>query len=211
MKIFHNKFKPINLYRLRHMQGLWFESYRDHDRIGIEDGMLLLRKNSGTYKDFGKSFYEVWSEAFITYTSIIVFLFGATAPDLHSIITIFSTKILQLAKVYEWQEAVLPLAIDPTKWVIPSEFQARFCTPMTQLGMITHQPQAKRKRSRSPHCRRVAKQPGGVSHNPSVTCESFNRGSCTWPGCERAHKCKGCGSQEHGLASCPKGKLGGKA
>ena len=88
MKIFHKNFKAINLYRLRHMQGLRFESYRDHDRIGIEDGMLRLRKNSGTYKDFGKSFYEVLSEAFITYTSISVSLFGATAPDLHSLMTI---------------------------------------------------------------------------------------------------------------------------
>lgn len=59
VRIFQNKFKPINLYRLRHMRGLRFDALQDHDRIGIEDGMLRLRKTSGTYKDFGKSFYNV--------------------------------------------------------------------------------------------------------------------------------------------------------
>lgn len=59
VKIFQNKFKLINLYRLRHMRGLTFEAYKDEERIGIEDGMLKLRKTSGTYKDYGSSFYEV--------------------------------------------------------------------------------------------------------------------------------------------------------
>ena len=67
--------------------------------------MLRLKKNPGTYKDFGRSFYEVWSDAFINYTSILASLFGA-------IIKIFYTNILQSAKVYEWQEAILPLAIE---------------------------------------------------------------------------------------------------
>ena len=47
VKIFQNKFKPINLYRLRHMRGLSFEAYKDEERIGIKDGMLKLRKISG--------------------------------------------------------------------------------------------------------------------------------------------------------------------
>lgn len=74
--------------------------------------MLRLKKNPGTYKDFGRSFYKVWSDAFINYTSILATLFGARAPDLHASLTIFYTNILQLAKVYEWQEAILPLAIE---------------------------------------------------------------------------------------------------
>ncbi len=73
VRIFQNKFKPINLYRLRQMRGLWFDSLHDQDRIGIEDGMLKLRKTSGTYKDFRKSFYEVWADVFHNYTTILVF------------------------------------------------------------------------------------------------------------------------------------------
>lgn len=37
----------------------------DQERIGIEDGMLRLRKTLEVYKDFEKSFHEVWGEAFI--------------------------------------------------------------------------------------------------------------------------------------------------
>ena len=57
VRIFQNKFKPINLYRLPQIRGLQFYLLHDQDRIGIEDGMLKLRKTSRTYKDFGKSFY----------------------------------------------------------------------------------------------------------------------------------------------------------
>lgn len=59
VNIFKNKFKPINLYCFRHMRGLTFESYQDEERIGIEDGMLKLRKTLETYKDYGSSFAKV--------------------------------------------------------------------------------------------------------------------------------------------------------
>ena len=78
ISIFHNKFKfkAINLYRLRHMRGFRYETFQDQERIGIEDGILRLRKTSGTYKNFGNSFHEVWGKAFINYTTILVSLFG---------------------------------------------------------------------------------------------------------------------------------------
>lgn len=64
------------------MQGLTFEVYQNKEKIRIEDGLLKLRKALRTYKDYGSSFYKVCSEAFINYISILVFLFGATAPQL---------------------------------------------------------------------------------------------------------------------------------
>lgn len=112
VKIFHNKFKPINLYHLRHMRGLSFEVYQDEEKIGIEDGMLKLRKTSGSYKDYGSNFYEVWSEAFINYTSIMLSLFGHTAHRLQAALTQFYGLVLQLSEVYDWKEALLPLAIE---------------------------------------------------------------------------------------------------
>ena len=63
--------------------------------------MLRLRKTSGTYKDFGRSFHEVWGEAFINYTTILVSLFGKEASDLHAALHQFYGTILQLSKVYE--------------------------------------------------------------------------------------------------------------
>lgn len=83
------------------MRGLTFETYKNEEKNSIEGGMLKLRKTLGKYKDYGSSFYEVWSEAFIHYTSIMVSLFGATAPRLQATLTQFHFLVLQLSKVYE--------------------------------------------------------------------------------------------------------------
>lgn len=180
--------------------------------------MLKLRKTSGTYKDYGSSFYEVWSEAFINYTSIMVSLFGTMPPRLQAALTQFYGLVLQFSKLYDWKEALLPLAIevhshsitqqpsDPKQWVIPPEFQGRFCTPTTVIGMnsLLGSASAKRKRSKSPS--RRSGRTGSSTNNPSVICDAFNKGSCTWRGCERSHKCRGCGSREHGVGSCTKKK-----
>lgn len=45
--------------------------------------MLRLR-TSGSYKDFGKSFMDIWSEAFLNYSTIFISLFGKEAPDPHA-------------------------------------------------------------------------------------------------------------------------------
>ncbi len=93
VRIFQNKFKPINLYRLPHTLGLQFNSLHDWDRIGIKDGMLKLRKTSRTYKDFSKSFYKAWVDAFHNNTTILVSLFGREVPNLHSALAEFYTNI----------------------------------------------------------------------------------------------------------------------
>lgn len=94
MKIFQNKLKPINLYRLLYIQNLTFKAYKNKKKIGIKDGMLKLEKTLGIYKDYGSSFYKVLSEAFINYTWIFVFLFGAMAPRLQAALTQFYGFIL---------------------------------------------------------------------------------------------------------------------
>ena len=152
IKIFSNKFKAINLSRLRHMHGMQYESYKDQDRIGIEDGALRLRKASGTYKDFGKTVHDVWTESFINYTSIMVSLFGKSSQQLHATMSAFHGKILTLAKVYEWQEAVLPLAIeththimasqpsDASQWKCPTNSKLDSAPPSQSYAVAAHDP-----------------------------------------------------------------------
>lgn len=72
VKIFWNKFKLINFYRLRQIQGLTFETYQNKNRVAIEDVMLKLRKTLGAYYDYDSSFYDIWSDVFINYTLILV-------------------------------------------------------------------------------------------------------------------------------------------
>ena len=218
VRIFQNKFKLINLYRLVYMRGLQFDSLREQDRIGIEDGMLKLRKTSGTYKDFGKSFYEKWADAFHIYTTILVYFFGREVPNLHSALGEFYTTTYKLFKVYEWQEAVLPMTIkahtfilaqqstDLSKWVIPEKFQGRFCIARTMIGMGSIiGAGAKRKMSKSPLGVRRGKSSG--SNNLSISCELFKKGGCDWPPGNRAYKFNEGGSRDRGLSECTsKGK-----
>lgn len=50
--------------------------------------MIKLIKNSGMYKDFGKPFFKVGSEALINYKGIIVALFGTISLELYPALTI---------------------------------------------------------------------------------------------------------------------------
>lgn len=118
MKIFQNKFKLINLYRLWHLQALTFETDKDDDHIGIEDGMLKLWKISGTYKDYGTSFYKVWSEVFISYILFMVSLFEIMAPRFQAALTQFYGFVSQLSKVYDLKRAMLPQAIKVVIFIV---------------------------------------------------------------------------------------------
>ncbi len=94
------------------MRDLTFKTYKNEERIGIEDSIQRLRKTLSTYKDYSSGFYKVWSEASINYTSIIVSLFGAMASQLQGALTEFYGLVLQLSKVHDWKETLLLLAIE---------------------------------------------------------------------------------------------------
>lgn len=107
-KVFSNRFRPMNLHKLRLMRG------RDdlyHDQIHIDEGTLKMRKVTGSYKDYGST-NTVWSEAFLNYTMILMALFGPTIPTLYLALAGFHREIIELSTIYEWQGGVLPLALD---------------------------------------------------------------------------------------------------
>lgn len=107
---------------------------QDNNCISIEDGMLRLQKTLRTYKDFWKTFYELWADAFYNYTTIFISFFSTETPDLHADLAEFYSCIYKLLMVYDWQEAVFQMAIephifiiaqqpiDPLKWVMPKKF-----------------------------------------------------------------------------------------
>ena len=212
--IFQNQFKPINFYHLRHIHRLLFDAVHEHNLIGIENGILRLRKMSGTYKDFGNSFYDVLADAFHNYTTIFVSLFSKKAPDLHITFAEFYKNVYELSTVYEWQEGVLSMSIevhtyivsqqpiDPSKWVMPEKFQDKFCRPRTMIEMSSTigagvAGGSKTRKSRSPAGHRCVKS--SRSNNLSISCKLFNNGSCNWPYCNMANRCKKCGSRDNGL------------
>lgn len=58
-RIFANKLRPENLYRLRHLKG---REDKDRDEnVTIENGQMKLKRVTGTLRDFGTS-WDIWSE-----------------------------------------------------------------------------------------------------------------------------------------------------
>lgn len=107
VKIFKNKLKPMNLYKLRHLHG--FEGTWEEDSKVIEDGSPKPWKTIGTYKDFGKSINEVLSEAFVNYMLVLDILFGT--PELSAALLLFYRRIMSLARSYDWLKGVFLLAL----------------------------------------------------------------------------------------------------
>lgn len=207
--------KYFGFSKLRYMTGKSFEVYYGQaSQIGIENGEFRIKKSHGSYKDFGKSIHEVWAEAFLNYQNILVSFFGKSSPDLHDALHEFYLRILELAKVYDWQRAVLPLAInvhthistkqpsDPAVWTIPEVFQSRFCNASTTLSGFTTgsasttSNASKRKRETSDPGSKPARTSGAATNNASVICEGLNSSQgCKFGTCARSHECKGCGSK----------------
>jgi hypothetical protein len=103
VRIFNEKFKLINLYKLRHMRELNHEFYLKQDHIGLEENEQLknLRKIVGIFKNFGKFYYEMYSEAFTNYHLIVMSLFDKISSDLFVTLIKFQQKILKLTKLYD--------------------------------------------------------------------------------------------------------------
>ncbi len=198
------------------MRRIYFDTFQDKERIGIEDGMLRLQKTLRIYKNFGKSFHEVRSEAFNNYIIILVSLIGKETPDFDTALAEFYSNIYELSTVYEWQDVALPIAIKAhsyivaqkltnlLRWIILAKFQDRIYTARLLIGMRETITDNKRKRSKSPPGRRVKSSSG--SNNLSITCNLFIIGDCNWVYCERVHKCKKWRSKDHWLSGCTKGQ-----
>lgn len=156
-KIFKKRFEPMNLYKLRHLYG--FEDTQEKDGRVVEKGTLKPRKTTGTYKEFGKSVSEVWSEAFVNYMLVVNILFGTS--ELSAALLLFYRQIMTLARTHDWLKGVLPLALgwhkyavirsplDPSNWKIAYEYQVSYCNDVT-VRSLQFSGGTKRQRSSSP-------------------------------------------------------------
>ena len=207
VKIFKNKFKPINLYNLRHLYG--FQDTWEEDNIVVKNGSLQLRKTMGTYKDFGRFINKFWSEAFLNYMLVVNILFGT--PELSVALLLFYRQIRTLAQSYDWLKDVFPLALewykhiviyssfDPSHKKIAHNYQVSYCNNITVrslqlLGGV------KRQRSISPSSHNKKR----TLNNGSSICKGFNREGCIWKPYCRAHKYQKYNSKDHGAKNCQK-------
>lgn len=202
-RIFTNKFRPENLYKLRHLKG---REDKDRDEnITIENGQMKLKRVTGSLRDFGPN-WEIWSESFLNYAMVMVDFFGPTFPSLCRALLLFHAKVRKLSKIYEWQSAILPLALDfhteitttnhtdIEAWSLPQDWIDQYCSPHHVLSSSL------KKRSAT------ASLDGPTTKKPlgETVCRNFNTKGCTWDKCAREHKCTECSSKEHGAATCNK-------
>lgn len=71
----------------------------------------MAERLPSTLRDFGTT-PDLWSETFLNYTMVMSDFFGVALPSLVRVLLLFHNKIKALSEIYEWQGAVLPLAID---------------------------------------------------------------------------------------------------
>lgn len=148
LRIFQNKFKAIYIYRLRHKRVLGYEAFQDTEQIGIEDGMLRLKGGNGVVQGF----YEIFLRGLgggrlhqLYCRSCFPIWKGSIRPPCHPFTILWqhppAAKSLRVARgpsSYDNRGTCTHHCQQPSdlsKLCIPSEFQGRFCTPMTLIGV----------------------------------------------------------------------------
>jgi hypothetical protein len=175
----------------------------DRDEIGLQ-----LTRTRGNIKDFGST-TAIWSQGFLNYLGIFFSFFGAQSQGLHNALLRFHGKIIDLAEIYEWQGAVLPLALDhhsnlcstgPTEieqWELPRHSVDRYCS----ADKVRVKSTTLKRSAPDSSLTKNAKRPD--TNNDSVICRTYNSlEGCNFKWCNRAHKCSTCGSKQHGREQC---------
>ena len=96
--IYENKFKPLDLHKLRHHAG------REEDEEGariIEDinEMFISKKKRGSYKDFSL-ISKIWFYIFLNYVVILLGYNNITYLFLFEAFLAFHARIIELSEIY---------------------------------------------------------------------------------------------------------------
>ncbi|KAN0076154.1 hypothetical protein V8E54_006296 [Elaphomyces granulatus] len=188
-----SKFIPRMLFKLRYAQGV--NADRRTQEVLIQDGKIEVATKD-YLKDYGRT-PTIWTEGFVNYTAISVF--GAEFPGLHIGLSRFMLDIIELEKIYDWQTAVLPLALqfleeladdglcsDPHQWTLDRQYVDRFCNATRLKNARPNQSLADSvSKGITPTPRRYPTEP----NDPSVICRKWNTPeSCHWAACRRRHE-----------------------
>lgn len=203
-RIHENRFKPENLYKFRHLKG---REDKDRDEnITLEHGQMKIRKVTGTLRDFT---IDIWTDGFLNYSIVMVDFFGVAFPSLF-----YHSKIRHLSRIYGWQHAVLPLAIDyhteittgtytdAEAWVLPQHWVDQYCAP---LWVLQNPTTGSRKRAASS----ALDNANGNKKRHGEVCRNFNTKGCSYKECSRDsrdHKCSNCNAKDHGAHVCTQPK-----
>ena len=192
VQIARNTFDPSHLPKLS-------DPFSDDDPdtiIGLEGGQLTRKEAKGKNSAFGNN-ADLWNRNFNIYLGIVSIFHSPTYPHLTLTLTTFINRIVKLSKSFDWQKAVLLLALDRHRralaegfanldaWTISHDDVTEYCVGQERK---TTQP--------SPASGRDSK--GG-----NQICRNYNKEKgCTWNDCKREHVCKQC-KGGHPAFKCP--------
>jgi len=190
IQIFQSSFNPLNLPKL-HRNGIDLAEKPDEVQLSLT-GQMSIKKARGSVKDFGRS-PAIWLDGFMVYSDIIHQLFGLKFPALPSALLRFCRQIIDLSKIYFWNDAVLLLALryhqhvirsgqtNHEQWSpIPDNIVFQYCRPDKVLTSNITQPPGPRRESP-----RGTRDP----NDNTVLCLNFRKyGECRFTGCKRRHE-----------------------
>ena len=119
----------------------------------------------------------------------------------------FHSKVRRLSRIYNWQHAVFPLAIDYNTeittgthtdfegWVLPQHWVDQYCSP---LWVLQNQTAGSRKRAASYTCDHA----NLCKENVGEVRRNFNSKGCSYQDCSRGHKCSDCNAKDHRAHAC---------
>jgi hypothetical protein len=203
-RIYKGSFDPSNLSKIRRLGGPIDDSQAN--TISIEDGQIRSEPAKGKSKDFGNN-SDIWREGFLNYFAAILFFFnGSITPALGPAILGFYQRIEALGKIYKWQEAVLPLALEhhtdvmargqtsAEVWPLPEDRILFFCHSQSARSAGPQQSVLPTRSSKRP---RADTRPAS-----DEVCSFWNTGACPRGGsCPRRHQCAACDG-DHPLRTC---------
>lgn len=214
-QIYQKKFHADNLCRLT-----FTSSFDESEKTRLtydEDGhSMVSTKLKGKLADYGRD-PTIWSEGFLNYSSIEQAFHGNDYPFLNRAHIVFHTDILNLAKSYNWENAVLKLALDfhkqrtfmktlhdHTAWVVTERIILQYC-----MGHPKWEPQSNGvSKTNSGGYGSGGNKDGYVKeiNDNTVICKAYNKErGCNWPQCRRRHECYTCGKKGHGRTKCTSG------
>ena len=193
--IARNTFDPSNL---PFLENLILDDTTSDVSLTVENGRLKQSKTVGKNSNFGHD-DKIWSTNFLTYTAIVSVFHGPTHPLIISKLIAFHNLIIELAKTYEWQKAVLVLALlhhkaalhkggfaDLDAWELPTNLIDRYC----RQHLRSRNPSAT---TSKPSQSAMSSYENNPTNKAGVICMNYNRKTCSSDRCHRDHKCETCG------------------
>ncbi|KAJ5894645.1 hypothetical protein N7495_006336 [Penicillium taxi] len=185
-RVFERKLKATELIRFKEKSVTELDQDDRVFKMTESGGIVGFKKAAASLKDWGLN-PQTWTTCFLTYLSIMGYLFGEKHPRAVPNLLIFMRQILDLAQIYQWSEAVLPLALNfhqymldkgelsTDNYLVIGPFREKYLRHnLTLPAQLPTNPLTRPRQARNTRS----------SNNETEVCDKFNAAGCSWEGCD---------------------------